>query len=254
MKQFLFSNFIKCPLIIRLLIISISIIILFGVTIHWIEPKNFKTIFDGIWWATVTASTVGFGDFSPKTVLGRTVAIFLILIGASFFTYYFANLATVAVTKQNEYFEGKRVFKGMEHIIIIGWNERSRELIAELEKKEPSTKIVLIDETLTKLPIPFRSVHFISGRANCDDTLMKANVTKAKGVIITADPNKEELHSDMNTILTMLAIKGISPSVLCIAEILTNEQVKNAERAGADKIIRSNLLLSSVMLNSISTN
>jgi voltage-gated potassium channel len=68
-------------------------------------------------------------------------------------------------------------------------------------------------------------------------------------VLITADQNKDELHADMNTVLTLLAIKGLNPDVHCVVEILTAEQLANAKRAGADEIIQSNVITSSVMMN-----
>lgn len=251
MGKKLYARFRRFPLVIRFLIIACITMLLFGVLIHLIEPENFPSIFDGIWWAIVTASTVGFGDYTPKTVLGRIAGMLLIFIGASILTIYFANLTTEAVTRHNEFLEGKRVFKGMGHLVIIGWNERSREVISSITKQKSSSEIVLIDETLEQRPRQLEAVHFIKGRPNSDETLMKANITQATGVVITSDPNKDELQADMNTILTLLAIKGINPDVKCIAEILTTDQVLNARRAGADKIIQTNMLLSSVMLKSI---
>ena len=57
----------------------------------------------------------------------------------------------------------------------------------------------------------------------------------------------------MHTILTLLAVKGLNPQVESIVEILTNEQIANAHRAGADEVIQTNILTSFVMLQSISS-
>ncbi|NMD69049.1 potassium channel protein [Bacillus sp. DNRA2] len=251
MGKLLYVQFRKLPLVLRFFLIACITMFLFGVMIHLIEPENFPSIFDGIWWAIVTASTVGFGDYIPKTVPGRILGMLLIFIGASLLTIYFANLTTEAVTRHNEFLEGKRVYKGMGHLIIIGWNERSRDVISSISKQTANAEIVLIDETLEARPRKLDNVHFIKGRPNSDDTLFQANVAESIGVVITADQNKDELQADMHTILTLLAIKGINPAVKCIAEILTTDQVSNARRAGADKIIQANMLLSSVMLKSI---
>ncbi|WP_264807198.1 potassium channel family protein [Cytobacillus sp. NCCP-133] len=253
MPHQLYYNFIRMPLVIRILLIALAVIVFYGGLIHIIEPKTFPTFFDGIWWAVVTASTVGFGDFVPETVFGRIVGIALILTGAGFLSTYFISLATAAVTRQNDFLEGKVEYKGRNHIIVIGWNERSREIINTLGKDGMNRTITLIDDTLRTNPVPFNNVHFIQGRSNRDDVLIKANIFDAQKVIITADQNKDELHADMNSILTLLAIKGLNRDLQCIVEILTSEQAANAKRAGADEIVQTNVLTSFVMINSVSS-
>ena len=44
-----------------------------------VQPEIFGTVYDGLWWAVVTLTTVGYGDIQPVTVGGRilaTVAMF----------------------------------------------------------------------------------------------------------------------------------------------------------------------------------
>ncbi|MBP2242459.1 voltage-gated potassium channel [Cytobacillus eiseniae] len=253
MPYHFFNSFFRLPLFIRVLIIALIVIILFGSFIHVIEPKQFPTLFDGIWWAIITASTVGYGDFVPTTISGRITGIALIFVGAGFLATYFVGLATAAVTKQNELLEGKSMFKGKDHLIVIGWNERTREILHTLYSNNKNITIALIDETLEKNPLPHMNVHFIQGRSNLDKVLMKANIFDAKKVIITADPNKGELQADMSSIITLLAVKGLNREVQCIVEILTSEQVANAKRAGADEIVQTNILTSFVIINSISS-
>lgn len=52
----------------------------FGVMLSMVEP-SIGTAWDGIWWAFVTATTVGYGDISPESIGGRLVAMLLMLVG-----------------------------------------------------------------------------------------------------------------------------------------------------------------------------
>ncbi|MEK4871419.1 potassium channel family protein [Niallia sp. FSL W8-1348] len=246
------SRFLRLPLSIRVLTISLSIIILFGFFITFIEPETFPTIFEGIWWAIITTSTVGYGDYAPITVLGRITGMLLILTGVGFLSTYLVTLATAAVAKQNAYLEGKTTYKGQNHLIIIGWNERSKLIIHSIIKDQENIPITLVDESLTTNPVP-ETIHFVRGNSNLDSVLLKANIMTASKVIITADQNKEELQADMHSILSLLAIKGLNAKIPCIVEILTAEQIQNAKRAGADEIIETNSLTSFVMHNSLTS-
>ncbi|PLR82809.1 ion transporter [Bacillus canaveralius] len=253
MQQHLYSNFLRLPLLIRILMIALLVIVTFGAIIHLIEPQNFPSIFDGIWWAIITASTVGYGDYAPESFWGRIVGVLLILVGAGLLSSYFVTITATTVKKHNEYIDGKAVYRGMGHIIIIGWNERSKEIIQSILNTDKHMQIILIDETLQKKPLSMRQLHFLKGRANQDEILHKANINGAGKVLITADQNKDELQADMNSILTLLSIKGIRPELTCIVEILTSEQVANAKRAGADEIIRTNSLTSFVMIHGLTS-
>ena len=58
----------------------IFFIFLFGYLFYVSEP-DVRDLGDGIWWALVTITTVGYGDITPVTTLGRIVASSLMLLG-----------------------------------------------------------------------------------------------------------------------------------------------------------------------------
>ena len=56
--------------------ILISALVIFNV-----EPDSFKGFFDAVYWATVSLTTVGYGDIYPITKLGRLITMFSSVFG-----------------------------------------------------------------------------------------------------------------------------------------------------------------------------
>lgn len=85
----------------KTLLVSLLLVFISGVIISSIDPA-FESPADGIWWALVTISTVGYGDYSPVSVPGRIFASVLILSGVVLFSLITANLAAYFVEKEVE--------------------------------------------------------------------------------------------------------------------------------------------------------
>jgi voltage-gated potassium channel len=75
-----------------LILSYLILIVTCSVLYHFFEDESYG---DALWWAVVTASTVGYGDISPETVQGRFMAALLIsvmvLIVVPLITAHFAS-------------------------------------------------------------------------------------------------------------------------------------------------------------------
>src|SRR5690625_3859921 len=146
------SFYFHLPIFLRLLSSVLVLMLLFGFIIHTLEPVHFPTIFDGIWWAFVTGSTVGYGDYVPLSTIGKIVGIMLILAGGGLVTFYMATISLGTVKHEQDLSSGKVAFKGINHLIIVGWNERTKALVSTLQKSYANKDIVVIDKTLQNIP------------------------------------------------------------------------------------------------------
>lgn len=60
---------------------AIAYIAVSALIIYNVEPESFDSFFSAVYWATVSLTTMGYGDIYPVTLLGRTVTMFSALFG-----------------------------------------------------------------------------------------------------------------------------------------------------------------------------
>jgi voltage-gated potassium channel len=61
--------------------LAVAYVIVSALVIYNVEPESFNTFFDAIYWATVSLTTVGYGDIYPVTTIGRIVTMISSIFG-----------------------------------------------------------------------------------------------------------------------------------------------------------------------------
>ncbi|MBP3414269.1 MAG: ion transporter [Clostridia bacterium] len=61
--------------------LAVAYILISALIIYNVEPDSFNTFFDAIYWATVSLTTVGYGDIYPVSVIGRIVTMMSSILG-----------------------------------------------------------------------------------------------------------------------------------------------------------------------------
>jgi voltage-gated potassium channel len=105
---------------------------------------NITNFGDAIWWATVTITTVGYGDHFPVTTEGRAIAVFLMFLGISLFSLITASVAAMFVRPEQKKEEATledvlhRLEEMEARLVALQRNGASPNAIVEPIKPSPS--------------------------------------------------------------------------------------------------------------------
>jgi voltage-gated potassium channel len=69
---------------------------------HEAQPQGFRSLFDGLWWAVCTLTTVGYGDIFPVTPGGKLFTFFILIIGLGVIAVPTGLVASALATARRE--------------------------------------------------------------------------------------------------------------------------------------------------------
>jgi voltage-gated potassium channel len=82
--------------------VTTSITLVSGLLMTVVDHTNFPSVGTGLWWAVQTVTTVGYGDYVPRTVAGRILATFVMLGGIGFLTVITAAITSSFVARSRD--------------------------------------------------------------------------------------------------------------------------------------------------------
>lgn len=127
-KRFLNTNGFK-----YVLMLSVFAILIATFLMMYLEKMNFQ---DALWWSFVTTTTVGYGDLSPVTGMGRIVAALLMLVGIGLIGSLTSSITTFFISPEEE--KEKPNSEKVEWVFKIyqDLNEEEREIFKKMQSKE----------------------------------------------------------------------------------------------------------------------
>lgn len=229
-------------------------IIVGGLSIFLVEQgenPGLQSVADGIWWAIVTLTTVGFGDIAPVTGLGRIVAGFLMVIGM-FFLALFAGIVgnTMLHVVLNIREEQIRMSGHLNHVVLCGYDGGAHMLLSTLMEEPANQKREFIIFSPGERPpdVP-DSFTWVMGDPTKESELEKVRLAYAAAVVVVGSRDVSPQQADAQTILTVFTIRrynrqhAITPErqrpLYIVAEILEAENVEHARAAGCDEVIQT---------------
>jgi len=235
----------------RYLLIAFLFYVLIICLIGYIESlspdSNIKSISDAFWYAIVTLTTVGYGDFFPTTPMGKILGLLLIVGSIGVLGYIIGEITN----KINQYMEKKRSgFWGTDfegHYIIIGWNDFGHQVAEQILNTGHKIAFVVNsknDIDLIKDVFPTDDCFCLFADYKNKDAFTKVNIEKAKAVYV----NFEE---DTDNLVFILNLKKIYPDVNIVVTCKNSELLDTFKNAGIHHVIAQSVVASRLVASYI---
>ncbi len=220
-------------------------------SLHVLAMINFEgmTLGDAIWLTLTTVTTVGYGEESAHTLIGRTSTVLLLYIGgigvlAQALAMYFEYRQETI----NRMTRGEWNWKMENHIVFIGYPEHNGDeyyykAVSALRKSNSDLSnlpIVLVSRKL-KYGISDRlrklNVVYVHGNISDEETWEASSITKAHTIIILARDAFDPLSDSINfELIDRLRVKNVTGRI--VAEAVRDESRARLRKVGADNILR----------------
>jgi len=222
------------------------------------EGNTIRSIWDGVWWAVVTVTTVGYGDMYPVTTMGRVVGLTLIIAGFTSLSVFTGLIASMFVEDRLKGAKGLKQVKTHNHVVICGWNKTADVILkAMVEKEMTDIEIVLVTNQTPEFyegiesRFPNLRIKFVRGEPTSEEILRRASVNSASQVIILADQGLDHQNADDRTIIIANAIHYHAPKAQITVQLINGENRNLLLRIGIDNIIVSDEVGGYILANNI---
>lgn len=193
--------------------------------------------FNAFYFVAVTLTTVGYGDFSPVTVLGRVFVIFMIVLGVIVFADTASRIVEQATLGNGGGSFVKR--RNSRHVVVCGKPELSdlirftSEFYAKNRLSNASAKVVVLVESepwskaewfrnLTRNEFLKKRVVALTGSVRNADDLRRAQVQTADAIFILSTPanSANPVTVDTRNVMDILAIRNLRTDIPIYTTVL----------------------------------
>lgn len=234
---------------VRHLKISMTVLLLLvsAGTAGYMTIEHWRFI-DALYMTVITLGTVGFKEVHDLSDSGKVFTMMLIVVGVSVLGYIVGSLAQIMFEGQIQRVMGrmkveKMIDKLSGHYIICGFG-RIGSLICKEFKANQLPFVVVEKSAETAERLDEEGYLHMKGDATLDETLLKAGIKRAKGLISV-------VTSDTENVYITLTARGLNPDLYILARSGEEGSDIKLKRAGANKVVSPYIIGGTRMAQSI---
>jgi voltage-gated potassium channel len=236
--------------LLTLLFLLFFIVMTAGIAIYVMEEKtnpNIESLFDALYWALVTISTVGYGDISPLTTEGRTISILVIISGIAMISFATSVIVSAFSEKLSELKENRiieQVNKSKSFLLVCGYGQMTKMFFRHYGDEYDN--YIILESSQARMEQArkdgYDAIHEDASRY---ETLNKFNTDHCDITILCLT------SSDVENIYITLNAKSISKNIKVIARANDSTMLSKFNHAGADHVLMPNRVANTMIHTAI---
>lgn len=192
------------------------------------------SLVESFYMTMITVTTVGFNEVRELSTTGRMLTVALMILGVGTLFYGIAIIAEIRFEERiRQIFGRRKLVKELDklenHHIICGYGRIGSTVAAEYARESLPHVVIESDEAIaTRLDQEGGLVIF--GDATRDETLIEANVEKAKSIVCA-------LATDAENVFVTLTARALNPDLFILSRTALHSSIGKMEAAGANHVV-----------------
>jgi len=231
--------------------IGLTIYVFLVWILYWIESSNtdsnIKSFSDALWYSIITLTTIGYGDYFPKSPEGKLVALFFVLGSIGILGYVISQISNKIYKLMEDKKLGYFGTKMENHVVIINWNDFAKQILCEITNADK--KAVVITQSKGDVDYIYNnfdsSLVFVlqSDQLN-SKTFERANIAKCTTVLLNYDDDTENL-------VHLITLKTPFPNLIYVISLNNTSLKKTFRELGVTFTLSKNEVASKLVASYI---
>jgi len=223
--------------------VILFVIVVVGTLGYWLIGERQYSVMDAFYMTFITIATIGYGEIVDLSGNpgGRLFTVFISIAGIGVLAYVATNVTAFLVEGELKDSFRRRKMENRaknykEHYLVCGLGSVGSHVVNELDATgRPYVVIDVNGKDSERILESSKSTTFLEGDATDNDVLLKAGISRAKGLFAVTDDDNQNL-------VICLTARQINPALRIVARCNEPKNTNKLTRAGADAVVSPGLI------------